>query len=123
MKAHWRVSIAMMIMRAATLDFVSEEQKRRLFVNYSHRGWKRQEPLDDELEVETPRVIKRSFELIFQEQVVSRDSVLSALPYSPWDIEELAGLEEGFLAPTEPTITIRPDHSANVLPFRAKPAV
>jgi Zn-dependent peptidase ImmA (M78 family)/transcriptional regulator with XRE-family HTH domain len=122
MKTKWHTSIAMMIMRAATLDFVSEDQKRRLFVSYSHRGWRRQEPLDDKLEVETPRVMRRAFELLFRENVIGRDSVLEALPYAAADIERLAALPEAFLMPTEPSVTIRPQQPGNVIPFRPKQA-
>jgi hypothetical protein len=52
-KPRWRVSIAMMIMRARDGDLISDEAKRRMFINYSRRRWQRSEPLDDTLEAET----------------------------------------------------------------------
>ena len=63
-KPRWRVSIAMMIMRARDGDLISDEVKRRLFINYSRRRWHRSEPLDDTLEPETPDMMRKAVELI-----------------------------------------------------------
>jgi hypothetical protein len=87
-----------MIHRAQDLDLISLAQAERLWINCSRRGWRTSEPLDDQLPVEEPRLLRRSFELLVSEQVQSRAEILSALPYSASEIEELAGLREGFLA-------------------------
>lgn len=98
LKPKWGVSIQLMIHRAQDLDLISTAQAERLWINCSRRGWRTSEPLDDQLPVEEPRLLRRSFELLVSEQVQSRAEILSALPYSASEIEELAGLREGFLA-------------------------
>lgn len=97
LKTKWKISIAMMIKRAADLDFVSSEQEERLWVNYSRRRWRGREPLDDDLEIEQPRFLRRAFELLINEKIQTREQILSRLPYDANDIENLVGLEPGYL--------------------------
>lgn len=97
LKAKWRVSIAMMIKRAENLNFISPQQVRRLWISYSRRRWRTKEPLDDELEIEQPRVLRRAFELLINEKIQTREQILSHLPFAPHDIEILAGIP-GFLS-------------------------
>ena len=115
MKSTWRVSIGAMIMRSKSLSLIDEDHYRRLWISYSKRGWKRKEPLDDELSNGGPRVLRRAFELILDERVVSRDHIRAALPYAPSDIESLCGLEPGFLSEDYSNKLVR-------LPGRATPA-
>lgn len=96
LKPKWGVSIQLMIHRAQDLDLISTSQAERLWINCSRRGWRVSEPLDDQLPIEEPRLLRRSFEMLVSEQVQSRAEMRSALPYSATDIEELAGLRTGF---------------------------
>ncbi len=114
LKRNWRVSIASMIMRAKYLNLIDEEQCRRLWIAYSKRGWKHGEPLDDILEHDGPRTLKRSFELLLNESVMSRDLIRDSLPYSPRDIESLCGLEAGYIDDRYTTNTVRLPASGNV---------
>ena len=63
LKPHWKVAISAMIMRSEQLGMLSEEQAKRSWINMSRRGWRKQEPLDERLVAERPRVLRRSFEL------------------------------------------------------------
>jgi Zn-dependent peptidase ImmA (M78 family)/DNA-binding XRE family transcriptional regulator len=98
LKANWKVSIGMMIHRAHDLDLVTEDTARRLWISYNRRGWKRHEPLDDELEIESPRLLERIVELILREGVTTRDELLASVPYHASDVEQL-------LALTKPTLS------------------
>ena len=95
LKSKWLVAISMMVLRSEHLGFVSAEQAKRFWINLARRRWRTHEPLDDELPIERPRLLRRSFELLINENVQTRDQVLYRLPYSSRDIEELAGLEPG----------------------------
>ena len=97
LKPKWKVSIAMMVYRSAELELVRKEQERRLWINRTRRGWRTKEPLDDQLPIEEPRLLRRAFELLVNEGVQSRAEIRAALPYALGDIEELAGLPPGFL--------------------------
>ena len=132
LKATWRVSIAAMIMRSHSLGMINEEQYHRLWIAYAKRGWKHGEPLDDILENGGPRVLRRSFELLLNERVLSRDEVRSALPYAPSDIESLCGLDPDYIderyatnmvrLPTRDFVNARTTPaSGTVIPFDRRP--
>lgn len=108
MKPRWKVSIATMIHRAIDLRFIDEEEGKRLWINRSRRGWRNWEPLDDELEVERPRFLARSFQLLADSKTLSPAEIRAALPFSPKDVEELAGLPRGFLNEPAPIQDITP---------------
>lgn len=104
LKARWRVSIAAMIKRLEALGLVTDRQASNLWITLSRRGWRKLEPLDDELQVEEPSTLRLAFELIVNEGVQTRDQILEHLPFSPKDIEELAGLAPGYLSREDTTI-------------------
>jgi len=97
LKSKWKSSIAMMIKRAGDLNFISSEQEKSLWINLSKRGWKTKEPLDDEIKIEQPQLIKRAFEMLVNEKIKTKQEILSQIPLSPIDIEKLAGLNKGYL--------------------------
>ena len=97
LKPTWKVSIGAMLMRSVQLGLVADPAP--LYRSYARRGWRREEPLDRELAPEVPRLLRRAIELLLQEQVISREEILSRFDISGKDIEELAGLPDGFLAP------------------------
>ena len=55
MKPRWKVSIGAMMMRAKQLDLMPEQTSRRMWINYSRRGWRRSEPLDDVMPPRDPK--------------------------------------------------------------------
>lgn len=107
LKPKWGISIQMMLHRAQDLGLVKPEQAQRLWANCARRGWRLKEPLDDTLPIEQPRLLSRSFEMLINERVQTRAEILSALPYSASDIEELAGLPIGFLAEQPAVVTLK----------------
>ncbi len=86
LKAKWKVSIGMMVMRAEQLNFISDQQAQRLWRSYSRRGWRTHEPLDNEIPLERPRVLRRAIELVVDSGVQSKAEILSRLPYSGQNI-------------------------------------
>lgn len=91
-KAKWRVSIGAMIKRMANIGMISPAREQRLFANWSRRGWRMNEPLDDELEIEEPRLIRRSLDLLIQNKILRPDDLKSRLGLYIEDIENAAGL-------------------------------
>jgi Zn-dependent peptidase ImmA (M78 family)/DNA-binding XRE family transcriptional regulator len=132
LKSKWKVSIAMMVYWSAELGLIGEEHAQRLWKNRARRGWIRKEPLDDQLPIEKPRLLRRVFELLIDEGVQSRAEIRAALPYALSDIEELAGLPPGFLEEKPAPIALknfsarrrsakqeRSNEPADVVEFRA----
>jgi Zn-dependent peptidase ImmA (M78 family)/transcriptional regulator with XRE-family HTH domain len=135
LKPKWGVSIQLMLHRAYDIDLISDKQARRMWINCARRGWRKREPLDDRLPVEEPRLLRRAFEILIGERVQTRAQVLSALPYNVSDIEELAGLPEGYLTERPAAVSLKdyvskerasddPPHAqreqGGVLAFRSK---
>jgi Zn-dependent peptidase ImmA (M78 family) len=98
----WKVSLGVMIERARDVELISEEQRQRLWINVNRRGWRVKEPLDDEIEVEHPLLLRKSFDLLVSEGIQSKDTILDQLPYSPSDIEALTECSLSSLEDHEP---------------------
>jgi Zn-dependent peptidase ImmA (M78 family)/DNA-binding XRE family transcriptional regulator len=114
-KGKWRVSIGAMIKRAANLQLISQDQERRLWIGYTRRGWRRHEPLDEELAPETPRFLKRSVELLVEKGIVRREEMPFHLALSPSDVVDMLGLDRRFFEEA-PQIIFR-DDATDVIPF------
>jgi Zn-dependent peptidase ImmA (M78 family) len=96
LKEKWGVAMAAVIKRCEHLELLPESEITRLWVAMSRSGWRKREPLDDEMEPEQPRVLRDSFELLLEHKIRTRVEIRHALPFSEKDIEELAGLPAGF---------------------------
>lgn len=126
-KPQWRTSIAMMIKRVRHLDLISDETERRLWINYSRRGWRRQEPYDDALDVERPRLLASAFELLMRERVQTVEDVTVRLGLAVEDVEQLAGLPPDYFHRDFPAVALAPkqtpvgdDRVAEVVPLVRK---
>jgi len=97
MKERWGVSVGAMIMRCKSLDLLDDASVKRMWMNYTRRGWRKGEPFDGKTEKEQPYLIKRSFEMLIEEGVKTQDELTSDLPYPLEDLEEIAGLPSGSL--------------------------
>lgn len=122
LKPVWKVSIAMMVYRSAELDLIGKEHAQRLWRNRARRGWMHQEPLDDQLPIEKPRLLRRVFELLINEGVQSRAEIRARLPYALSDIEELADLPAGFLEDKPAPISLKAFGKKRRGEVRAEPA-
>ena len=98
LKRRWRVSIGVMLYRLSELDWLNAEQSTRFWKNYSRRGWRTGEPLDDEIEPELPRLLRRGFDLIVEKRVREPVDIANELCLSSNDICELACLSPQFFS-------------------------
>lgn len=97
LKERWGASIGAMIMRCRELNILDEAETTRMWINYTRRGWRKTEPLDDVLEKEEPLMIRRGFEILLSDGVQTVSEITKALPFPVSDLEELADLEPGTL--------------------------
>ena len=98
LKARWRVSIGMMIGRCAELGILSDEQMRRMWIQYSRLGYRQKEPLDDQMPHIAPRLLRRSIEMLIDDGMRSRGDIRADLALPDAVIEELCSLKPGYLA-------------------------
>lgn len=127
LKERWKTSVGAMIMRCAKLGMLSEEHQRRLWKHYSARGWRKSEPMDDELAPEHPRLLSRSVRLLVEKQVRSREALLNDFRLHGSDVEALCGLPRGYMTTEAADVVAlpklkRPDGSnvggGSVVPFK-----
>lgn len=97
LKPRWNASIGFQIRRCHDLDIVDEQQSKRLWINLSRRGWRKQEPLDETMDAEKPNLIRRSIEMLVGEGVKTKEQVSADLCLAASDIEKLGELSPGFL--------------------------
>jgi Zn-dependent peptidase ImmA (M78 family)/DNA-binding XRE family transcriptional regulator len=126
LKAQWKASVALMIKRASHLRLLDPEREKRLWINLTRRRWKSHEPLDDDLEPEMPRFLRRSVELLVNSRVTSPQEIPFRLGLAPTDVEDLVGLPLGYLSdnpgPTKLTIPLggaedKDQDGSGILPF------
>ncbi len=117
LKKHWRCAVAMMVSRCEHLGMLDEVQVKRAWINLSRRGWRTEEPLDNVLEPEEPKLLRRSFQLLIEEGIKTREEITMELRLNPFDVEDLAGLPRGYLSGVsileQPTIRVRKEEQAH----------
>lgn len=105
-KPKWGTSIGMLISRAKALGLIDDVECARLWKMMSKRGWRKWEPLDETIQVESPFVLRKSFELIVEEGIKTRSEIRGELPIPPGDVESLCGLPSGFLDDSQPQVQV-----------------
>lgn len=98
LKQRWGVSVAAKIMRLRALGVISEDDYLRLIKHRSAKWGNKREPLDDERTPESPRLLRRTMELLVNEGVIRADGLADMLGISSRDIESLIGLPFGYLS-------------------------
>lgn len=98
LKRRWKVSIQMMIQRAHQLGMIDDQDRKSLFTNMSRRGWKQEEPLDDEIKADEPNLLSGAVRMIVENGVAPRKEILEAVPIGFNRLEKLANLPENYLA-------------------------
>jgi len=104
LKSRWQMSISSMICRLFDLESIDEDRKRLLFIQMSRNGWRRREPLDDSLEPEEPRLLKRTLDLLLDNGILYNEELVRRTHLSARVIEKVLGISEGYL--DEPPATL-----------------
>jgi len=92
LKSRWQVSIAAMVKRLRHLRLISREREQQLFINISRRRWRTREPLDDELEIETPSVLRKIFDMLVAKKLIDQQGLTMNLGLYIEDIERAIGM-------------------------------
>ncbi len=66
LKPRWGVSVAAMIMRSYQLGLIDDERKSSLFRQLSYRGWRKNEPLNQQVVFDAPKVGKSALTLLLE---------------------------------------------------------
>ncbi len=96
LKRRWGVSVAAIVMRLRALKILDEEGAQSLFKRRSARWGAKSEPGDGDRPPERPRLLRRTIDLLVEENVMPLDSIPRHIGLAAHDIEMLAGLSEGY---------------------------
>lgn len=97
LKPRWKLSIGMLLHRAHDLKLISDDEYRKLQINMSRRGWRKKEPLDEEIPLEEPKLLKSAMEMLIKEKICTPSDILAQLKLGHRDIEEIIGLPTNYL--------------------------
>lgn len=97
LKERWRLSVAALIFRLSHLGLIDEHRKSYLQRQLSARGWRGWEPLDDELPVERPSIVRNAYHLLCESGGWSPSDIVRRVPLADHDHELLAGLPAGWM--------------------------
>lgn len=126
LKQKWGVSVAAMVMRLAALDLIDEEDKLNLYKRRSSRWGAKAEPGDDKRTPESPRLLRRTIELLVGAGVMPTEGLPRFIGISERDIEQLAGLREGYFSTRSEVVelaTLRVAKGDSRSPESVQPAV
>ncbi|NPU14977.1 ImmA/IrrE family metallo-endopeptidase [Bradyrhizobium sp. 83002] len=112
LKRRWGMSIAAMIYRAFDLGVIDEQEKSALYHNMARRHWRGvlREPFDsvEDMPLERPRMLRRALELVVESGTFGRSAIRSSLSLPQGEIEQLAGVEVGFLSEADVVSLVAP---------------
>nr|WP_285847537.1 ImmA/IrrE family metallo-endopeptidase [Heyndrickxia ginsengihumi] len=103
LKKKWCVSIGAMVMRAYKLGAISDGTYQYMQRSISQKGWRTKEPLDDIKDIREPVSMKQAVELLIENNYITGDEFMYklsthyGLSLFREEVEELLGLEEGYL--------------------------
>jgi Zn-dependent peptidase ImmA (M78 family)/DNA-binding XRE family transcriptional regulator len=98
LKPKWKISVQAMIMRCERLELISEERSTYLWKQISRQRWRKAEPYDDQLETEKPVLLQQAVKLITEHGIKSRRDLVEKIALQSDFIEQVCGLEPGFLS-------------------------
>lgn len=107
-KKRWGVSMQAMVVRLHSIGLINDHQKTRVFVQFSAKGYRRKEPLDDVTKPERGRLLKKAAEFLSEHQKLQIWEMFEQAKYPAWFVEAITGIKNAIM----PT--------ANVLQFRLK---
>ena len=96
LKRRWGVSVAAIIMRLRALKIIDEDAAQLLFKRRSARWGAKAEPGDEDRPPEKPRLLRRTIDLLVEENVMPLATIPRHIGLSSHDIEMLVGLPEGY---------------------------
>ncbi|AVK49396.1 DNA-binding protein [Clostridium sp. MF28] len=103
LKKKWRVSISAMIIRAFRLGAITHNQYQYLMKQLSKKGWRTKEPLDDIIQVAKPTLLRKSIEILIENNVLDENEFIEqlqnyGLAINSQEVENLLGLDKGRLS-------------------------
>ncbi len=96
LKEKWKISIQAIIRKCKDFNLISEEKYIYFQKRISYNGWRKKEPLDDRIVEEEPRLLKDIIELLDDNNILSKKTLLREIDLDKEDILKLCNLPLDF---------------------------
>lgn len=106
LKKKWGVSMAACARRMRDLFLISENQYQTMNIELSRKGWRKREPLDDDIVPEKPYYIEAGYRFLFDNKIISSTTVVNNFNLFPDELADYIGNED-ILLPQTPNIEYR----------------
>nr|WP_237715667.1 ImmA/IrrE family metallo-endopeptidase [Mammaliicoccus vitulinus] len=93
LKEKWFVSIQAIAMRAYYLDLMTDVQYRYFWSSINKKGYKKREPLDEEIKLAKPVKINSLLNYFFKERVITPEYLLEDLKVSSEFLSEMVSID------------------------------
>lgn len=100
LKEKWKISIQAIIRKCKDFNLISDDKYIYFQKRISYNGWKRKEPLDDRIVPEEPRLLKDIIELLIENNILDKKTLLMEIDLERDQIIELCNLPEDFFDDT-----------------------
>ena len=104
LKKQWGVSMSACARRMLDLYLISQNQYHNMNIEISRNGWKKKEPLDDEVYPENPYYVEAGYRFLFNQQVINIDRVIGRFNMYPEELVSYIGNAEK-LSPMSPDLS------------------
>lgn len=96
LKMKWMASLQAMAMRANQLEILTHQQFRYFFMSMNKKGYRKIEPLDNDIPIERPMKIQSILQLLFEKGEYSVSSLTEDLKVDIGFLARITGIDEAF---------------------------
>ncbi|MGL6173417.1 MAG: hypothetical protein ACRC1P_02260, partial [Cellulosilyticaceae bacterium] len=100
LKEKWKLSIQAIIRKCLDLELISEDKYIYFQKRISYKGWRKQEPLDNIITLEEPRLLRDATELLIEHNVISKQDILNEINLYKEEIISFCNLPEDYFEET-----------------------
>lgn len=100
LKEKWKVSIQLLVRKCKDLKVISDEKYIYFQKRISFNRWRKNEPLDNRIISEKPRLFEDVIELLIEKKVLNKKDILVNIDLDKKDIIKYCNLEENFFDDT-----------------------
>lgn len=106
LKRKWKVSLSAMIKRIQTIDILTENQIKYLKHQMCKYRYYVHEPLDDTIKSERPYLFKQAFELLVENNILTKSEIVEMLKLHKYEIIDLYSLDNNFFEDNESLLRV-----------------
>jgi Zn-dependent peptidase ImmA (M78 family) len=107
LKRRWKIAIQAMVYRCKDLGIFDEDQITNLYKQISFRKWRIKEPLDNEIPLEQPNLLRRAAELMVSAGKKLSDQIVTEVQVSADFLAAICGVKVAFFE-TPATVEFTP---------------